>query len=390
MLTWQLSRISAAGSAIAAGTLVATVEPAVVPVDNASWSRHFAGHPDVPEAIALTQKSGMQGFDFFSIVVRDRGEPILIVPMFCGDFAYATTFDGAVKEALIKAEAYARSLVCPKILGVGFVEGEWGQVGSAGGLDANTLTCAWRLVLQHLKRLSGKYKAHAVAFWQFTPDTAALLPETAGRDYTRIIGQPFCHLKVDFADLDSYLHSIDKDMQRYLRRVLRHRTRVQVQRTRQPAAWIDRIYELYVEQVTRYASSFGVHNRSYFADVCDTVAGAEYILYFMHERLIGFELVIQRGSHLMLKYFAMDSLIGPECKLYFLSWLENVEHCLLHGIEYMHLGASEEALKLKLGATAVPSAVFVRFLNPLMNTIIHSLKDVISYDAECATWPSDQ
>jgi len=67
-----------------------------------------------------------------------------------------------------------------------------------------------------------------------------------------------------------------------------------------------------------------VQRRSYFAGICQAVAGAEYVLYFLNDRLIGFNLLIDRGDVLVDKYLGTDATLARAHNLYFVSWLHNL------------------------------------------------------------------
>jgi hypothetical protein len=354
------------------------------PLPSAEWQRLFAGHPDPPELIRLVGNAGMSGFTFRSIIVRDDSRPILVLPTFETEYPLATSIDGKARDYVLKFERWIPWLLKPRVIGVGFVEGEWGQIGVDARIDARQMSAAWSLAVRELNNLVKHRKAQAIVFWNFTPETLGQVPRPVLPGYCQVDSQPFSRFEVDYASLDDYFQSVDSDMRRYLKRVLRNGAAVKIVRTGEPGDLMQRIYQLYVDQVSRSEMAFGVQPYEYFSKVCKLVPGAEYTLYFEGECLIGFELQVAYNKTLSMKYFGMDPDRGPQYKLYFLSWLEQIRYCIDNKISHLHVGAAAEGLKEKLGARFVPSAVVFKHRNPILNLVFSKMKDALSYDSEVA------
>src|SRR5258708_2266537 len=52
------------------------------PLSCKEWTSLFPDHPDAGEMINLMGASGMDGFEFSSIVIRDDQGPVLLLPLF--------------------------------------------------------------------------------------------------------------------------------------------------------------------------------------------------------------------------------------------------------------------------------------------------------------------
>jgi len=167
-----------------------------------------------------------------------------------------------------------------------------------------------------------------------------------------------------------------------LKRIWKRRKELDVVRTIDPAPFIDAIYNLYEEQVKRSDTSFGVHPKSFFSQVCRQVPGAQYVLYLANDRLIGFELLVVSNDSLVQKYIGIDQTHGRRYKLFFLSWLENIQYCLDREIAHTHVGATQEALKVRLGGELIPSAVLFRHLNPVINTLLTLVQSEVAYASQ--------
>lgn len=362
-------------------TLKAEIVPSLMSVSTAQWRRLFENHPDPPELIRLVSESGMEGFQFHNIIISLDERPVLVLPVMTACYPLITTLDGEAKEIAIKVEKRIPSLLNIKALFVGFVEGEWGQVGVDSSAGKEIIARSWEMAATCLKELSKKQRASATVFWQFTQETIAQIPQSFLANAAIIGGQPFAEMAVPYSSLQEYIDSLDPDMRRYLSRVWKKRELVRIERSNNVSIYQQQIYRLFKAQVARAELAFGEQSAAYFAGICPTVPGAEYVLYFEAQRLAGFELLVRNGDRLISKYFGMHPECGRETKLYFLSWLENVRYCIEKRIPILHAGASGEELKSKLGARLIPTVVVVNHYNPLVNFLLKKFQDDLAYES---------
>ncbi len=343
------------------------------------WDVLFAGHPDSYAMVRLVQSSGMDGFSFHSIVVRDGAVPILLLPLFDAVFDLKNLLDGLAGRI---ASALARlfpSVMSPRLLGVGFVEGEWGAAGIRPDTQAPILAQAWQMAFESLEKLAAKLRATVTVLLNFTPSAVASIPHAELARYAQIDTLPCGRLSLPFDRLDGYLSSLSKNMRKDLRRKQKAAADLQIVHATDPMQWIDDIYRLYIATVERADMSLGTHRRSYFIDVCQKVPGSEYVLYFHNGQLVAFNLLVTREDAIIDKYFCMDERIGRELNLYFVSWLENVRQCIDRKIRIYHAGPGAEATKARLGATFVPSLTLFRGAGPILHFFLAAFRGHLAY-----------
>jgi hypothetical protein len=141
-------------------------------------------------------------------------------------------------------------------------------------------------------------------------------------------------------------------------------------RSRTISPFLDRIYRLYLETVARSPMALGAHNRLFFEKICERVPGAEYTLYFVQEELAAFNLLVVKQEAMVDKYFCMDHELGRKYNLYVLSWLENVRYCVERKIPLYYTGQGAEKAKAHLGATFIPSFLFFKHRQPLIDRLL--------------------
>jgi len=347
-------------------------------VSNADWLRLFAGHPDSAELISFMETRGLEGFQFGSVVASLDGQPILLAPLWFTNYSIATTLDGAPRSILQKLEKFFPALR-PNVLGVGFVEGEWGSFGLSQTLDYKTKNEAITGALSLIREVALARKMNVLAYKDFTSSSVNQLPDEATSGFTCAESMPFSQLNINFDTVDEYLTSRPRHLRQDLRRKVRQASNVEVVLTDDPSEHIDSIYIMYQELVSRTDLSFGLQRKSFFLDIGQNVPGAKFFLFFLDGKLIGFNLFIDRKDLLVDKYIGMSTPDGRDNNIYFIAWLEKIKYCTEHKIKTIHLGAAAEGIKSRLGATTTRCYTYYHHVNPVSNAILNKIKHFVEY-----------
>jgi hypothetical protein len=354
------------------------------PLADEQWNLLFEGHPDTAQMIRLMSSCRLEGFHFHSIVARVEGQPLVVLPLFQTRYSISTTLDQPARKVVASLEKWLPSLLCPRVIGIGFVEGEWGEIGINRRFPEPVINEALAGALEFLEKIAEGLDVQILALKDFRAETLRRLPKDVQTSFGRGVSLPFCRIRLDCGDVEDYLNGLPRRVRQDLRRKMRQTASsgVQVEIVTDPGKWLDRIYELYRDQVERSDLSLGVHGKEYFERVCEAVPGARYVLFLLDNELIGFNLIVDNGDCLIDKYIGMDQTAGRANNVYFLAWLEKIRYCTANGIKLMHLGAAAEAIKVRLGAYAISSYVLFHHRNPLFNLILSRLTGVLSYKPE--------
>ncbi len=370
-------------------TLVCDVVPRLDAVSAEEWRRLFPDLPDSLDMLQLIQRSGPEGFRFHSIVVREGDRPILLLPLFETTYELSTLMEPGIQPVVAAAAKRLPRLLSPRLLGVGFVEAEWGQVGIDFSVDRATLAAAWRFALEALQALADGLKADLIAFVNFTAESGRMLPMEQLNGFSRLSGLPFAQTEIAWSTTDAYLADLSKKMRNNLRRYLRKAQQVSVLRTREPGPWLEAIYQLYLDTYRRSNVHFSLHSREFFSAVCRRINEAEYVLYFIEDRLAAFQLQVVTPTCLIDKYFGMDQEIGRAHSLYFVSWVKDIEYCISKGIPVYHAGLTEEETKARLGAEFIPSLILFRHRHPVLHRLLTKLAAHLAYRPAVALPPME-
>jgi hypothetical protein len=325
--------------------------------------------------LSLLQESGMDGFNLRSIVVLKDDAPILLLPLFETRFDLSTFVEGWIKKSLKVAGRLIPSLFQPRVLSVGLVVGEWGEIGIDPQIDAGTLEAACKMAFSTLQTLAAELKSDIVALYNF--NHYGKLPGEVFKKFNRVEYRSCARLPINFNSLEEFLARFSRAARKDLRRKMRSSHDVRVIRSRRISPFLDRIYKLYLETVARGPMALGVHNRLFFEKFCERVPGAEYTLFFVREELAAFNLLVVKQEAMADKYFCMDHELGRKYNLYVLSWLENVRTCVERKIPLYYAGQGTEKTKAHLGATFIPSFILFKHRQPMFDRLLIGLPAVI-------------
>jgi len=337
-------------------------------VSAAELGRLFPEPSITAPLMSLLQESGIDGFNLASIVVLNDGVPVLLLPLFETRLDLSSFVHGWIKTLLKATGRLLPSIVHPRILGVGMVEGEWSELGIDPHLDEDSLDRAMKVALDALHTLAAERASDIIAFYNF--NEYSRLPSEVFRIFNRVHYRACARLQIDFSSMEEYLSHLSRSARKDLHRKMRVAPDVRILRSSTIAPFLDRIYDLYLETVARGPMALGRHNRLFFEKICERIPGAEYTLYFVQEELAAFNLLVVKQEAMVDLFFCMDYRLGRTYNLYVVSWLENVRTCLERNIPLYYAGQGTEKTKAHLGATFIPSFILFKHRRPVFDRIL--------------------
>lgn len=300
---------------------------------------------------AAFQSSGIANFEFGYLAVK-RGDVIVAVaPHFITHYHANTTLpEGWLKQAL----RWLRF----KIVCVGHPSADWGSID--GEISGEVLDA----INAELYKL-----APIVAYKDFPAD----LPLTG---FTRETNLPVAVLHVT----PDYFSRRSRSMRRNFRRKQRAASALRIEEcTSYPRQHAARIYELYLETYQRAEMQFEKLTPQFFENMAPL---GKYVLYWEGATLIGFSLLICKNNTMLAKYLGMDYAKAHRYGLYFAMLLNHIDICIRDGYEVYQTGQSSYAFKQKIGSALLPSYIYYRHRNPLLNALLALLMKCVAYDSE--------
>jgi len=358
-------------------------------VSAAELGRLFPDSSSTAPLLSLLLESGIDGFNLRSIVVSKDDAPLLLLPLFETRFDLSAFVEGWLKKLLKVVGRLIPSLFHPRVLCVGSLVGEWSEIGVDPQIEERTLDVACKMAFAALQSLAVELGSDIVALYNF--NLFSKLPGEVFNKFNRVQYRASARLRIDFNSVEEYLSRLSRGARKDLHRKMRVAPQVRVIRSREISPYLDRIYKLYLETVTRGPMALGAHNRLFFEKICERVTGAEYTLYFVGEELAAFNLLVVRQDAMVDKFFCMDYGVGRKYNLYVLSWLENVRTCLERKIPLYYAGQGTEKTKAHLGATFIPSFILFRHRRPVFDRLLiwpHTMTGKIL--SHLGFWPAAQ
>ena len=194
-------------------------------------------------------------------------------------------------------------------------------------------------------------------------------------------GQALAHVPIDFSSLDEYLARLSRSRRQNLRRKLKSRAQLQVQRIPTGAAFaddacVDAYYALFDAVYAQSEIHFDRLTRDFFAAVLRDAGNGGLVFEYRALQddgtpgaLLGWNLCFEHGGKLIDKYIGLSYPAAREANLYFVSWMVNLEYAIERGLSHYVAGWTDPEVKAQLGAsfTFTQHAVFIR--NPLLRAL---------------------
>ncbi|HEX7340062.1 MAG TPA: GNAT family N-acetyltransferase [Rhodanobacteraceae bacterium] len=324
--------------------------------------RHFMAHPP-------------QGFE----VAYSTGD----APVFSTRFDLLTTADAAWRERVRSWPGFRhwQRLLQPRTCFVGSTVSEYAWLPRHAEPDrlANDLVAAHGrrypfFIIKDLPQDSPLLSADDNA-WN---DAFAAACERAG--FVLLEGQALAWVPIDFADADAYLARLSRGARRNIRRKLRVREELEIERLPTGCAAFDddaflaEIHALYDSVYAQSELHFDYLDAGFFRAVLRDKSCAGVVFTYRHAgRLIGWNLCFEHAGMLVDKYIGLRYPDAHAYNLYAVSWMHNIEYARRRGLRFYVAGWSDPEIKAHLGAHMTFTRHAVRPRNPLVRLALRHL-----------------
>ncbi|QXZ08815.1 GNAT family N-acetyltransferase [Comamonas sp. Y33R10-2] len=332
--------------------------------------RQFADHP--PEGFAL---------------LKDWPAPAFTAP-----FDLLTTADDALKARLLSLPGgqWLSSKLTLQTDFVGATVSEYALLPQ--GIAASTLA-------QQLRAMAGRTLLTIV---KDLPQASPLLSEDENRfsrevtqalseqGFIALEGQALAYVPITFSSLDAYLAGLSKNRRSSLKRKLKSREQLSIERIPTGAAFaddacVDAYYALFDAVYAQSEIHFDKLTRAFFADLLRDAGNGGIVFEYrdlQSKALLGWNLCFEHGGKLIDKYIGLSYPAAREANLYFVSWMVNLEYALERGLSHYVAGWTDPEVKAQLGAsfTMTQHAVFIR--NPVLRALGRRFSSLFEGDSQ--------
>ena len=329
------------------------------------------------EVLTLFRRHPPRGFEW----QQHSDGAVAGTPAFVAPFDLLTTADEALKRRTRALPGWARwsRWLQVRTAFIGTTVSEYALF--TPGTDASAAPARWKaafgrrhklLIVKDIPQRSPLLSAEENAF----ADALAAACERHG--YLLVEGQALAYVPITFDSIDAYLAGLSISRRKNLKRKLRSRADLTIERIATGAACfddkavIDRYYALYRAVFAQSEIHFDELTRDYFAGALRAAGSGGIVFEYRRAAdglLIGWNLCFEFGGKLVDKTIGFAYPEAREANLYFVSWMVNLEYAIERGLTHYIAGWTDPEVKAQLGArfTMTRHAVYVR--NPLLRAL---------------------
>lgn len=313
-------------------------------------------------------------------------------PAFTAPFDLLTTADDALKARLLSLPGgqWLSSKLTLTTDFIGTTVSEYAPLPQA--VDAATLArqlraMAGRTLLTIVKDLPQASPLLSEADNCFAQELADALSE---QGFIALEGQALAYVPISFTSTDEYLAGLSKNRRSSLKRKLKSRAQLAIERIPTGAAFadeakVDAYYALFDAVYAQSEIHFDKLTRGFFADLLRDVDNGGIVFEYrdlQSNALLGWNLCFEHGGKLIDKYIGLSYPAAREANLYFVSWMVNLEYALERGLSHYVAGWTDPEVKAQLGAsfTMTQHAVFIR--NPVLRALGRRFSGLFESDGQ--------
>ena len=338
-------------------------------IPRASWDACFPDAAEGYDYLLAAEDAALPGFRFRYVTVCAGDRVLLAAPMFFSDYGLETTLEeGRLRRAITAVRRYVPRFLMMRLACLGSPVTECAPIGFHPEVPEHERPALFTRLLHDFERTAREAGATLLAVRDLTETQNFLHPCLAR--YGRMPGLPGACLDIDFADIDAYLARLSKETRKDMRRKLKSRSEIRIERRTNIDDVLPQVLELYRETKARSTLQFEDLTAAYFSGV---LAGmptrALCTLYYAGDRLLAANLLLHDRDTLIDKFFCMSEA-GRAHNLYFVSWFYNLELCLEYGLRRYRSGQAAYAGKLRLKSRLEANDMYFRHVRPWVNALL--------------------
>ena len=328
-----------------------------------------------------------------SAPVSAEGEPggsrsgrlVALCPVFRLNYNLATAVQGGLRRAADAVAKLFPRLLHLSLIGLGSPVGERCHIGFAPELDDSQKREVLLVMLDALAVEAKRHKIGMVGIKDLAEtDNKLLAASLKSRGFTHVNSLPVAVLDLAGGGEDGYFDRLSPAMRKDLRRKLKKAGSVRIEQRVSIdgiEAQIDALFHATRENSVLDYGAFEDLPPGYFTRMMRALGPRAFLmLYYAEGELAAFNLMLRDDTRLIDKFWGMRRDLARRHDLYFISWMANVRLCLAQNIPLLQTGQTAYAAKLRLGSRLVPSHVWFRHRNFVLDRMLRLLARFIAYD----------
>lgn len=337
-------------------------------IDRQQWNACFPGEAEGYDYLLAVEQAGIAGFEFRYVIGQAGGRIVVAMPAFLTRYGLETTLDSRrLRDTVMRLRSLWSGFLMLPLACLGSPCTETGYPGFHPDVSAAHRAELFDCLVAAFEAYARAAGCPLLALKDIPkPFPDGLMAVVAERGYAELAGLPTAALDIDFPDLDGYFSHLSAATRKDLRRKLKARQNVRIERRSDLGPYRERAMELYRQTRERSDWQFEDLTLAYFEGLLTGLPGRSFVtLYFVGDELLATNFLIRNERTLIDKFFCMDGEKGRSFNLYYLSWIDNVEYCLKEGLERYQSGQAYYKNKVRLGSRLGANSMFFRHVNLL-------------------------
>jgi uncharacterized protein len=368
-----------------ASEFVAHTVASIAGIAPAAWDRLFSDRLENYAYFRACEVAVPKGFQFAARTVYRGNELIAACPTFTSqydvDLAEISGLDGLVRTLRIANPPKLKV----NIRGIGSPTTEHCPIGILPSLsNAERGQAISALLARHDDNTGQRWNSFEIVK-DVTPETLQWLqPIAVDLGFAVVPNLPTVRLNTDFSDENSYVKSLSKSMQTYIRARIKKSADVDIEVRHDANNLGAELHQLYLMQQASATTDSGIFDGVsplLWQTLSDTPdVESVYIFHRLNGELIGFSMGVVRGETCNMKYIGLRQPIARDKHLYFLNWMAIVNFCLSRGIKVLDVGQNSYNVKTRLGCKLRRSYILLRHPRQSLNAIVRHAGSVLAFD----------
>jgi predicted N-acyltransferase len=366
----------------------ARLHRSIVEIPRESWDSCFPGDPESWAYYRAVEIGGLTAFSWLYLSIAECGRIICVVPAFTTDYRLDTTMQGRWKYILEPIVNRFTRLFTLRLACLGSPFADKCHLGFTPDILSDRQPEIVRLLLAELDRFAAASGIGLIAIKDLMDSEVdgRLAPTLRASGFSRQPSLPTAILHLQGKSEEGYFETLTRSTRKDVRRKMKGAALIRVEQRRGDGALgiVPEISRLHEAHRQRSAVDFGQFERltpAYFNAVFSTLGDAAIVfLYWIGERLAGFNLAFESDRVLIDKFIGFETVGGQEPSLYVASWMNNVRYCIDRRIPALQTGQTGYAMKKRLGSTLLQSSLFFRHRTPVLNFILRLLGPLLAAD----------
>lgn len=328
------------------------------------WNRLF---PDILEDyyfLKSLEDSKIDQFEFRYILVYDNEKLVGAAACFLMDYPLDIVVEGFTKKFLNIIKKISPKFVNPRTLLCGVPTGQ-GRLGIFGDVDRVIST-----ICTGLEKIAKEEKASLIFFKDFDSTYAQSFDKMG---FSKFSSLPNTIMDIHFKNFDEYLNTLSYASKNGLKRKLKKNNNIKFDLeilNELKEDTINRIYELYLETVSKHALNFEILPKDFFQNISkNMLQETRYFLWRLDNKIIAFALCLVKDSYFIDYYLGFDYSVAHQYHLYFIRFRDLLNWCIENKIKKYEMGVTGYEAKRRLGFKFINLYMYAKHQNKLISPI---------------------